>query len=443
MASAVTFSGLASGIDSSAIISALTNAAKAPIDKLNAQKTNFTTQSKKLTDIKTKLTALQTAAKALNSRSDALGNKATSSDDKILKVEGTGGAAIGASKILVKSLAQAQRNYSAALASSTEAGLAGTGNLSIQVGTGDPVNVEISGTDTLNDVAYKINASGAGVSAGVIKEGNNYRLQVTGKNMGAANVVTFAEDASLSLGLAGSTPQREAKDAAVEIDGFTVTSDTNVVTNAVPGAKLTLMAEGTATVSLDTNPDDLKSKLNTFVSAYNDVMKSLNSEFATTGTAAASSLRGDSTMRSLQSSLRSALQNVASNGSSKITMLTSMGVNSNRDGTLAFDDAAFKKAAASDYEGVATALAGMTDGTGLMSKINDAIDPFTATGGTIKNRIDALATRSRNIDSQVGSMQTRLDKYETGLQAQYAALEQTISKLQSQGTSLSTVISSL
>ena len=92
---------------------------------------------------------------------------------------------------------------------------------------------------------------------------------------------------------------------------------------------------------------------------------------------------------------------------------------------------------------VATALAGMTDGTGLMSKINTAIDPYTASDGTIKAKIDALATRSRNIDTQVGSMQTRLDKYEEGLRAQYTALESTISKLQSQGSSLTSAISSL
>jgi len=71
MASGIVFSGLASGIDSEAIISALSASAKTPINRLQAQKTEFSSQSKKLSDIKTKLAALQTAAKALDSKGEA------------------------------------------------------------------------------------------------------------------------------------------------------------------------------------------------------------------------------------------------------------------------------------------------------------------------------------------------------------------------------------
>ncbi|MET0343960.1 MAG: flagellar filament capping protein FliD [Polyangiales bacterium] len=445
MASPITFSGLASGIDSEAIVSALTNAAKAPMNKLTAQKTTFTAQSKKLTDIKTKLTALQTAAKALNNRGDALGNKATSSDEKILKVSSTGGAAIGASKVEVKNLAQSQRNYSAGVSSNTDLGAAGVGTLTIQVGAGNPVDVEFTANDNLQGIATKINASGAGVSAGIIKEGNNYRLQITGKDTGAANTITFSGDRATALEL-DLAPQRVAKDALVKVDDFEITSATNEITSAVPGATLTLLGEGTSSVSLDRNPDDLKTKLNTFITAYNDVMKNLNSEFATSsssGTRASDSLGNDSTMRSLQQTLRNALSSVSSNGNSQVNTLGSMGVTVARDGTLSLDDTKFKKVVSTDYEGMATALAGLSDGTGLMSKISNAVDPYARTDGSIKNKIDSLSSRSRRIDEQVTSMQTRIDKYETTLRAQYSALESTISRLQSQGTSLGSIISSM
>ncbi|MET0339370.1 MAG: flagellar filament capping protein FliD [Polyangiales bacterium] len=445
MASPITFSGLASGIDSSAVISAMTSAAKAPMNKLTAQKTTFTAQSKKLTDIKTKLQTLQTATKALNERNAAMGNKATSSDEKIMKVTSTGGAGIGASKVTVKELAQSQRNYSKAYTSNTELGAVGVGTLTIQTGTGDPIAIELTENDNLQGVATKINGSGAGVTAGIIKEADGYRLQITGRDTGKDKAITFGGDlaGAGALALEG-TPQRLAQDAEVIVDDFVISSATNEVTNAVPGATLSLLTKGDASITLERNPDELKTKLGTFITAYNDVMKNLNSEFASVGSGvkASDSLGNDSTMRSLQATLRGALSNVTSNGSSQVTSLGSMGVTVARDGTLSLDESKFKKVVSSDYEGMATALAGLTNGTGLMSKISSAMDPFARTDGSIKNRIDSLSARSRRIDDQVASMQTRLDKYQTSLEAQYSALESTISRLQSQGTSLSSIISS-
>jgi len=75
---AISFSGLASGLDTSSIISALTASAKIPMSQLQAQQTTLTSKSKKITDIKTDLTSLQTAAKALDTKTKALGNKVTS-----------------------------------------------------------------------------------------------------------------------------------------------------------------------------------------------------------------------------------------------------------------------------------------------------------------------------------------------------------------------------
>ena len=446
MASNIVFSGLASGIDSEAIISSLSAAAKVPMNRLVTQKTEYSSQSRKLNDIKTKLTTLQTAAKALDTRTEALGNKVGSSDEKILKATATGGASMGSFKVLVSKVAQAQRTYSSGVSSSSEAGLAGSGELKIKVGAADEVTVAIDPADSLSAVASKINASGAEVSAGVVFDGTEYKLQVTARKSGAANAVTFTEDAGLTLGLSNAANTKQAaQDAEVVLDGMTFTSATNAITGAIAGVTLNVVDEGTSIVQVDRDADGLKTKLNTFVTAYNDVMKTLNTEFSNVPgvTKGRDSLSGDGALRSLQGALRSALATVTDNGDSTLTTFGSIGLVAQRDGTLSLDDAKYTKAVQADYEGIASALAGRTDLSGLMSKIVSTVEPFAATDGTIKNKIDGLASRNRRIDTQLSSMQLRLDKYEESLRRQYAALEQTIAGLQSQGNSLSSILSSM
>jgi flagellar hook-associated protein 2 len=435
---------MASGIDTSALIDALAQTASIPITNLQKTKSNNSSQSTKITDIKTKLTALQTAAQALDTKNEALGNKSTSSNTDALSVTSTGGAAMGTYKVQVTSLATAERTYSNKVSGSDQTGLFGSGTLSIKVGSGDAVDVEIADTDTLASVAKKINAAGAQVSAGVFSDGaGGFRLQVTGTQAGSANGITFTEGGGLSLGLSNAANEKQAAaDATVLIDGLEVKSASNTVTGAVPGVTLNLTDIGSSTIKVDRDGDGLKTKLNTFVKAYNDVMNTLNAAFTYSGTTkGADTLAGDSTMKSLQMQLRTMVGNVVPNGSSSITMLSSIGISAQRDGTLSLDDTKYNAAVAKDYEGVASMLAGRTDGTGLMSTITGRLKGYIQTGGTLQVKIDNLTKRNKQIDDQIDSMQTRIDKYKETLQAQYSAMETTISGLKSQGNSLSSILS--
>jgi flagellar hook-associated protein 2 len=436
-----TFSGLASGIDSAALIKSMMTIANQPVARLQAKQSVNNSMSKKFTDIKAKMVALQSAAKALDTRSEALVNKATTSNDKVLTVASAGGASLGTFDIEVTSVAKAERTYSEKFASSSQTGQFGTGTLSIQVGSGTPVEVTIDTQDTLNTVASKINAANAGVTAGIVFDGSDYRLQVSGNETGANKAITFGETPALTLGLSELGNQfQAASDAVLMIDDIEVHSASNSVTSAIPGVTISVAAEGTAKVEIGRDPDGLKAKLDTFVTAYNDVMKVMNTEFAYSGTQkAAGSLSGDSTLRGAQTELRGLMTQDLSAITSSFASLGSLGVSIQRDGTISVDAEKLKTAINKDYEGVATALSGAD---GLMKQVVDAIDPYVRTDGAITNRISNLASRNRDIDTQVTRMQSRLDKYEEQLQRQFSQLESLMSSLQSQGASLSSIISS-
>ena len=200
---------------------------------------------------------------------------------------------------------------------------------------------------------------------------------------------------------------------------------------------------GTSVVKVDRDSDGMKTKLNTFVKAYNDVMKTLNTAFTTTGTTkGADTLAGDSTMKQLQSQLRSLVSKVSSNGDSSMNMLSSIGITTARDGTLTLDDTKYTKAVAKDYEGVASLLAGRTDGTGLMKQISDGLTNYTKADGALKIKIDNLAAQQQGHRQADPSMQSRIDKYQETLEEQYAALEETISGLNIQGSALNNILAS-
>jgi flagellar hook-associated protein 2 len=443
VAATTTFSGIASGIDSASIIKSMMSIASQPITRAQAKQTANNTMSKKFTDIKSKMSALQTAAKSLDTRTEAMVNKATSSKADVLGVSTAGGASLGSFSVTVGSVAQTERTYSDGFASSSATDLFSPGTLTIQVGAGAAVDIDVDASDTLDSVAKKINSASAGVTAGLVFNGSQYRLQVAGNETGTDHSIAFSGAVATSLGL--DNPANEfqaASNASVTIDNITVSSQTNAVSGAIPGVTLNVLTTGTSNVTIDRDPDGLKTKIDAFVKAYNDVMTAINAESTASANGvpkAAGSLSGDGTLRSVQSDLR-ALMSQSLGSSATFATLGAIGVAVQRDGTLSVDSEKLKTAVNKDYEAVTAAFVGVGSDKGLMGQVVDKIEPYVRAGGTITNRITNLTDKNRDIDSQIDRLQLRLDKYEESLQKQYANLESIMGGLQSQGNALAAML---
>lgn len=439
-----TFSGLASGIDSASLIQSMLSVARQPITRLQTKQTTNNTMSKKFTDIKTKMTALQAAAKALDSRSEAMVNKATTSNDKVATVTTTGGGTLGKFDITVTSVAKAHRSYSDAFTASDQTGLFASGPLTITVGSNDPVTIDVDGSDTLDSVVSKINASSAGVTAGLVSTGTHYTIQISGDEAGADNKVTFSGAAADDLGLGHpDNAFQEAGDAVFTIDDIPMTSHDNTISSAIPGVTISLVDAGSVKVGVDRDPEGLKTKLDAFVKAYNDVMTTMNAEFASTGTQkAAGTLSGDSTLRSAQSDLRSMMTQSLSALNSTFPSMGALGISVGRDGTLSVDSEKLKTAVNKDYESVTSVLSGLGSNKGIMAQVVDKLDPYVRSDGAITNRINNLSARNRDMDTQISRLQVRLDNYEEQLTRQFASLESLMGGMQSQSAALQSIINS-
>lgn len=441
---AITFGGLASGLDTDTIISSLMKIEQAPLTALNTKKSNVDSASKTFASISTKLVTLRDAALSL-SKADSFASYKASSSDTAVVASATGASAPGAYALQVTQLAREQRTYSNPVAANVgPMGQAGT--VSLSVGGGAAVNVNLLATDSITEVAAKINGSGAAVTASVLFDGTSYRLQVRGKDTGAANAVTFTETGT-TLGLADpANTAQSAQDAKMLVDGITVTRPSNQVTGVIPGVTLALTKTTTTPleIKVETDPDALATKLTELARAYSDVVTS--SHLATGyGSAKATNdeLASDSTLRATLARLTSVIGGNVAGASGKYTSLASIGLVKQNDGTLKLDATKLKAAMEADSGGVAKLFVDDGSGKSAMAKLSVAIKEIAVDSGNLfQTRIDGYGIKTTRLTKEVDSMTARIARKQTQLRAQFTALEGRVSTYQSQFTSLTASLTS-
>jgi flagellar hook-associated protein 2 len=347
----------------------------------------------------------------------------------------------------VTQLAKAQRTYSNTYASASAA-VGQSGTLSLQVGVGAATAINIAGSDTLDQIATKINGAGARVSASVFYDGTDYRLQVRGLDTGKDNAVGFTQSGlDLGLNVAENTVQK-AQNSIVNIDGFDVQRSTNQVVGAIQGVTLALTATTTEAVDVTVSADSqgLATKMSSLVTAYNSVLAKINTAAGKGSTKAGNSeLASDSTLRGITNRLSIALQTIS--GSGKYNTLGSVGLSLQRDGKLALDSTKLNAAVTADPSAVTALFAGTSsNGTttkGVMSTLSSAIKAYNQTGtGLLTQHQTDLQSRVKTMTNSVNREQDRLDRYRALLQKQFSAMDTNVTSNNNDMSYLSRLYSS-
>lgn len=440
--STINFGGLASGLDTEAIIEAVMNAEKIPLAQIQTKKSTVESAQSTVSSISGRLATLKSAALALSTTSGYTAFKTSSSDTAIV-ASASGAASAGSFDITVQQLAKEQRTYSDAQTSNTTA-LGQAGSLSLQVGaSGTPANIAIAATDSLADIAVKINGSGLRVGASVIYDGTAYKLQVRGLDSGAANSITFGESGT-TLGLA--TPAntvQSAQDARMLVDGMTVTRSTNQVVGVVPGVTLALtkVSASPVTVRVENDASALTGKLTTFVSAYNDAVAASQAAAGWGSFKASNSmLAGDSTLRAVLDKLSRSIGGVVPGTSGRYTTLGSIGLSSNKDGKIALDESKLRLALEADPTGVQKLFVNdaALGSTGAMKGVMTAVDQSaTNSNSLLKTKIESLSKQATRLDDDIASYSRRMDLLENQMRSRFTELETVVAKYKSLGNAVS------
>lgn len=435
----ITFGGLGTGMATQDMVSQLVKAASAPVTRLQQQRALVQVHKDTVSTIKGLVKDLGTKARALDTTAEFMAHSASVSGPAALTAAAGGTASPGTFNVTVSQLAAAQRTHSSTFASSTTAGLFGTGTLGITVGSDTEVELTVDGSTTLASLASDINSSGARVRASVIYDGTNYRLLVQGTEAGSTNAVVFDEGA-LTLGLTNTV--QAAQNAVFEVDGVSMQRASNVVNDAMTGVTLSLSAVSELDVNSDPIPTvvtvssdvaAMQKTVEDFVAGYNDVAKKLAEQFRWSGAVDKKKLQGDSTLMSLQRQMSSIISTAVTGSDSDFSVLASIGISTQSDGSLKVDTTKLTKALGDDPVAVSKLFTSDLGSTGVAERMDELADQFADFAeGRLTLREKALQERMSRIDDDVERQQLRIAKYQARIEAQFSQLEQLVTGLQSQ-----------
>jgi flagellar hook-associated protein 2 len=192
--SGISFSGLASGIDTSSMVEQLVALEQSKVAAVQKKQNQTQLRLTALGTLQSMLSTLSTSAKDLSKLTSFSKFTSNSSDDKVASISGTDEGLEGSVGVNVRQLATSLKVASKGFSDSTTATTA-SGTLTLSKSAAaiktDPtkttVDITIEAGDSLKDIAAKINsASGSGITASIMNFGNgDVRLMLNGADQGA------------------------------------------------------------------------------------------------------------------------------------------------------------------------------------------------------------------------------------------------------------------
>jgi flagellar hook-associated protein 2 len=303
-------------------------------------------------------TDLSTLTSSLQGLTDAEGvfalMEGSSSNTDVLNLTSTGtGAVAGSHTITATQLAQTSSYVSTAI---TNASDTLSGSVTIQ---GTTFNVDSADSDTtLASLSAAINSADIGVTASVFTDSSGSRLSLVSGTSGAAG--QLAVTASLSDASSGNSSitfqtGEIGQDAKLTVDGVSITSPSNTVTNAIPGVTFQLLSASSTNpvpvqVQITNDTTDIGTAMSSFVTAYNAVVTDINTQEGKDSSGNPEPLFGNPTINQLQSALSGSLFTGAASGT--ISNITQLGLTVNDDGTLTLDGSTFNSVLNSNFSDV-------------------------------------------------------------------------------------------
>jgi flagellar hook-associated protein 2 len=337
-------------------------------------------------------------------------------------------------------------------------GLTGLTSTKTGVLTIDGVAINYDSTvDTLSTIISRINNAGAGVVASIDRTSD--KILLTRKDTGAAaiDIIDTSGTLGAALKLAPGTTNAQVigQTAQITVDGRTIVSSSNAVTNAIDGVTINLVGQSavgtTTTLSIGVNTSAVASSLSAFVQSFNslgDLLDQLTSQTPGTsgGTAGSSGpLASDPTAQTMFLRLRDTL--FMAFGSGAYNSLGALGLSTGAVGSAAgtttrlqIDTTKLNAALNGDASQIASLLDSATGPIGnLLTQLQGYEDP-SSTSSYIQAHTAGLTSDISSIQRQEQDQQERIDNYQAMLEAQYASMEATLAQLQAQSAQIAATL---
>ncbi|MGO2336875.1 flagellar filament capping protein FliD [Providencia sp.] len=448
------------------------------LDPLNTQKASYDAQISAFGKMQSSLEKLKKAAEDLKKYGDISTTKVTG-EYKAFDVKTDGKAVAGVHDILVTQLAKAQtiatkgQKDNKALLGSDAAERTITITQPSQKKDSDKIVIKLDNESTsLIEIADAINKTDKNITASVVKDKtNNYHLVVTSKKEGTENRISINVDGDDALAAilnvesdiddkgnvtlknaasSGMEQKVAPQNALLEIDGFELESQTNEAKDLFPGLTLTLKKESEngkpdhLIVSEDIEP--AKAKIKVWVDAYNEfqtlaseLTKYTPTESGTAPNKTNGPLIGDSTLRGIQSQLRTHVRTAQNSG--ELNLLNKMGIKQKLDGTLEIDNKVLDKALKENPSSVKVFFAGDGEKTGFGTEnFNFLKDTLDSKEGTLHNATDGIQKKKKSLDKRIEQTNKQIENTMDIYRRQFQNLDKMMSSLSSTTNSLSRLL---
>lgn len=425
----ISLDGLASGLDTTALISSVMQVEAIPQTLLKYKSQDLQSMVSALQGLNSKVAALATQATAAAKPGAFDLYAATASSDKVTATT-TATAKAGSIEFQVTKLAQTQVTVTPKVNA-----VVGWPYTTMTINSGGR-DYEIKPLSTnLDEVVTAVNAAGAGVVASkVAVGGGEFRLQFTATKSGEAGrftvtnpadtfpEVTKAQDAEIVLWPTAALP-----------DQAPIKSSTNTFTDLLPGVSITATEVSATSVTLTVARDNAAAtKLaSDLVSGVNGIFSYVSARTAVTSTTGTSGTSTKAGIFAGDSAVRSVNQNILSAASLPVgtppRSPSEIGISITKTGTMEFDEKKFSAALASDPAGTAAKVQEIA--TRVAAAATAASDKYD---GTLTKKITGQESEVRDLANRISDWDTRLESRKATLQRTYSGLEVALSNMKAQ-----------
>lgn len=502
----VRISGLASGMDIDRLVKSMMQAERVPLDKLTQKKQYFEWQRDDYRSINTALSELDTLIRdGVGKQSSFIKKKVAVSNPDAVSVRNVNSTSDFSGNIKVNGLAKAATMTSTEKSTVTdskkklsELGITTPQDITILainkdggfdtevkdgVTVGKPYTLTLNADDTLESVINKMNAN-SGVT--LFFDEASQKFSITAKNTGDVkdrpeielggtgdffNVLKMSSNNEGTGGTIG-------ENASITYNGLDISRPSN--TFQINGAEITVKQKTTDTVTFSSTADvdAILDTITQFVNKYNEVIKKvqdktgeakyrsftpLTSEQKKAMTedevklweekAKSGTLKSDSTLKSLLTTMRSSLY-TSVDGITGKNNLSSLGITTTKNylegGKLTIDEDKLRAAISEDPDAIYDMF--MANGAeksdkGLARRLRDdiessmkAITEKAGKAGYVNNNF-TIGKLVDGLDKKISTFEAKLTKLESRYYSQFTAMEKAIQKVNSQSASLASYFS--
>lgn len=299
--------------------------------------------------------------------------------------------------------------------------------------------------DTLAEVSARLTSTGGPATSSLVDTGTGsapVRMVLTATSSGAASRLEITASSGLT-GFGALETLRAGANAVLEIGDpaqpLRVERADNTVSDLMPGVTLNLLKAdpGTeVTVTVRKDDDAAVAKVKALTESLNGVLDwvATNTKYDVAAKKGGPMV-GEGAVRSIPSSLFSALETSQTGGAYRVA--GQVGLSVSRSGRVTLDETRLREALAADPAAVNALVSGIGS---AVAKVGQAAGEA---GGVVKSGQQSAEARSRELQNRIEAWDVRLAAIQKRYQRQFNALDVAMSRMNSQSSWLAGQIKSL